>query len=267
MTVFPIRYPGTWLEVGNRDLAWRVQSTLYLLESQATDAFVSVNLFVTARIHDEAGPSDADWEKAAEERSHTEAILIQEIAAQNDVGEHEIRSRLNWDAVREEIERRTSVRRWERGDTPTAYRRRLPFLHAHSFLYAVNSFGAVLSTLAAEPGLPACVVNEDMAFRDAFPSAREVRNSAQHIEDRGRGLGRNKKPLQPKPIVNQFVHAPGGGALMLGNLFNDRLGYTMADGEHGEIAVNVESAGQIQACLQRLLDGLAWRGPARWIPE
>jgi hypothetical protein len=267
MTVFPIRYPGTWLELGDTDVAWRVQSTFHLLESQATDAFVSVNLFVAARAPDGGANLKDDWERAAETRQQVETSLIREVAIQHGVGESDIYCRLNWDAVREEVDRRVSVRRWEQGETPRAYRRRLPFLHAHSFLYAVNSFGAILSTLTVEPGLPDCVKSEDEAYRQAFPSAREVRNSAQHIEDRGRGLGKNKKPLQPKPITNQFVHAPGGGALMLGNFFDDRLGYTMADGEHGEIAVSLESAGRVQGSFQRLLDGFTWRGPARWIPD
>jgi hypothetical protein len=70
------------------------------------------------------------------------------------------------------------------------------------------------------------------AYHSSFPSLREVRNSVQHIEDRGRGLGRGEKPLDLKPVANRMVNAPEG-ALILQGLNGTKYGATMADGHYG----------------------------------
>lgn len=259
MIVFEIRYPGTWIALEDRDQAWKLGNLLSLLEHQATDAFVSLNLFIAYKTQQHHGFDQNEWQADSDLRQVVEEEVRTELGL-NDFG-------AQWEQVREEAQRRIMSRRSEAGVFPRSYSFRLPFLHAHSFLYAVDGFGKALSKLVKEKDVPPAG-NEILAdFLLAFPGISDVRDSAQHLEDRSRGLGRKEKPLKLKPVVNSFINAPGGGVLMLGNLNNDRLGYTTANGQHSEISVNLESGLTIQKLLQRLLDSFAWKGSARLLPN
>ena len=76
-------------------------------------------------------------------------------------------------------------------------------------------------------------------FSLLFPDVRGVRNTAQHLEDRSRGLGagRSPRPLVLQPVENFLVNAPGG-ALVLDALIGNRFGCTMADGHYGEVEIS-----------------------------
>lgn len=123
-----------------------------------------------------------------------------------------------------------------------------------------------MGALAQEDGVPAEVTGSLDALRAALPNLRGVRNSVSHFEDRSRGLGRDKQPLNLKPVVNRMVNAPGGGVLMLENLLNNRFGSTMEDGHYGEVEVSIETLKISAECVQRVLNAFAWKGPRRHAP-
>jgi len=256
--VFEIRYPGTFPVVSNpkhsRDLMWLFS----LLEGQATDAFVALNLFLALPV-----PSPRSFREQRQiDRAEREAI---ETELREEIGERDYSGA--FDAIHREVERRFKHRRWLRGLAPRDYEQRLPFIYAHAFLYAVNSFGNLLAKLVGEETAPSEVQARLDDFRAIFPEVVEIRNSAQHIEDRGRGLGKRGKPLDLKPMDNRIAKAPQGGVVILGMLNNDRLGYTTANGEHAEIAISEESARAVRDTFQGILNAFAWNGPPRLLPN
>jgi hypothetical protein len=218
-----------------------------------------LNLFQAARVQPRAAIGREQWQADADLRRAIETDIRKEFGLDEFGGP--------WEQVREEVERRIMRRRCEAGEMPSSYSFRLPFLHAHSFLYAVDGFGKALSKLAREIDVPSAVNDVLVDFQAAFPGTTDVRDSAQHLDDRSRGLGRKEKPLKLKPLVNEFINAPGGGVLMLGNLSNDKLGYTTASGQHAEIPINIDSARTIQTLFQRVLDSFSWQGPSRLLPN
>ena len=159
--------------------------------------------------------------------------------------------------------------KWENGGIPREFEYNLPFLYARAFLYALDAFDKFLGVLAKEQNVPSEVANLHAQMAEYFPNLRGVRNTAQHLEDRARGLGagRNPQPLELKPIINSFINAPSGGVLVLNNLNGSKYGSTMSDGHYGEIDVSPESMQRLQAVLQELLLLFKWRGPKQHAPS
>lgn len=95
-----------------------------------------------------------------------------------------------------------------------------------------------------------------------------MRNTAQHLEDRSRGLGSGKspKPLDLKPIDNNFISAPGG-VLVLNSLNGSKYGSTMADGHYGEVDVSPESMSHLQEILNNILGSFKWHGSKQHKPS
>lgn len=90
---------------------------------------------------------------------------------------------------------------------PEHLERRLPFLHARSFVYALDTVGKALAALAEIPAVPDAVRCQRDVFLDALPSLTPLRNTAQHLEDRSRGFGKGGKPLDLKPVVNELFRS------------------------------------------------------------
>lgn len=149
---------------------------------------------------------------------------------------------------------------------PREYANRAPFAYAHALLLAVDGAGKLLQVIADMPGLSSPVAAMHDEFRATFPTVVGLRDTTQHVEDRGRGLGKGGKPLQLKPVDNQLLRAPGG-ALVIDALRGNVFGSTMADGHYGEIEVSDATLTKLQALLQKLLDALPWSGESRESPR
>jgi hypothetical protein len=151
---------------------------------------------------------------------------------------------------------------------PREFEHNIPFLYARAFLYALDAFDKILGVLAREAGVPPKLAEWHAQIEIQFPNLRGVRNTAQHIEDRGRGLGagRNPQPLDLKPIDNNFIKAPGG-ALVLNSLNGTKYGSTMADGHYGEVDVSPHSMEQLQRILVGVLECFQWHGPKQHLPN
>lgn len=162
----------------------------------------------------------------------------------------------DWDALHFAIDVEMKREVWQAGEMPKGYMRCLPFMYAKLFVYALDSISRFLDKLARIPGVPSEVVKQEIAFDTAFPTLREVRNSAQHLEDRGRGLGKGGRPLKLS-----------AGVLFLGCLNDNRYGMTMADGQYGEVEVSLQSLQNAQVCIQKTLNAFKWTGPKRHCPD
>ncbi len=147
------------------------------------------------------------------------------------------------------------------------YQARLESIHAHSYLYAVDAFGKMLDVLCRQDHIPEQVRTERERFHQAFPSLRDIRNSALHVEDRARGLDRKRKPIEPKPISNRMIEAPSGGVLVLSGLNVNRIGYTLADGSYAEIALSYKNTATVANVFQNVLNAFQWEGPERHVPH
>lgn len=261
MFVFEIVTPGTWLDYDDRDWAWRIQNQLRSLESQFFEANAALNLFANAQ---SVRPSFADrenWERDSQRRAEIQRAIEQERGG--------LQPRNDWDEIHFEAEVRFKREKWSSGGVPREFEHNLPFIYARAFLYALDAFDKFLGVLAKEENVPTEVETYHEKVALAFPHLRGVRNTAQHLEDRARGLGagRNPQPLDLKPIDNAFISAPGGGVLALNCLNGSRYGCTMSDGHYGEVDVSPDSMQHLQQILQDVLLSFKWRGPKQHAPN
>lgn len=260
MHIVELLIPGVWLDHPDKDWAWRIGNQVTALESPLVDAALALSLFEAERARPRTRPMDrATWEREGQRRREIEDALCARLG----IDSH---SEERWTRVRELAEIEHKREQWAAGKLPFTYEHRLVFLHARSFLLALDRLDRSLAVLVKEAGVPAEVEAAHAAFRAAVPNLRGVRNSVAHHEDRSRGLGRDGKPLSLKPVVNEMVSAPGGGVLMLENLFNNRFGSTMDDGHYGEVEVSVETLRAAAACVQRVMNTFSWKGPRRHSP-
>ena len=149
---------------------------------------------------------------------------------------------------------------------PDYLQRRLPFVHARVFLYALDTFRKALTVLAEIPSVPDVVGRERDAYRSALPSLTPLRNTTQHLEDRARCLGKDGKPLELKPVINEMFHFPSGGVLALDILNGNQYGATTSDGAYSEIEVAMPTLTTTHRCLQAVINALPWQGRSRQYP-
>jgi hypothetical protein len=259
MYIFEIVVPGTWIDLEDRDLAWRTQGLLGSLQSQFFEANLALNLFEEAQGAAAARFLDrAAWCRDSERRAEIQRILEVETGGMLD--------RVQMDQIRFESEVIFKRERWASGVMPRELQHRVPFIHARTFLYALDSFDKLLRVLAKEPGAPSVLTDAKDEMARLFPTLREVRNSAHHMEDRLRYLGKYGKPLELKPVDAGGIRAPGG-ALILDNLNGSRFGSTMADGHFGEVDVSGDSMGWLQAVLEIVHQAYPWKGPKQHLPS
>lgn len=73
-----------------------------------------------------------------------------------------------------------------------------------------------------------------------------------------RGEVRGKK-IAPEPIMNEVIHAPGGGALVLNMLNGRKFGCTLADGTFAEVEVSDATTQIVRVAVQAVYDAPPWR--------
>lgn len=261
MFVFEIVTPGTWLDYEDREWSWRIQNQIQSLESHFFVANSALNLFInTLSIR----PSFADrenWERDSQRRSEIQKAIEQERGG--------FRTQDDRDEIHFEAEVRFKREKWTNGRVPREFEQNLPTIYARAFLYALDAFDKFLGVLAKEENVPGEIVKLHMQIAEIFPDLRGVRNTAQHLEDRARGLGagRNPQAIDLKPIVSSLINAPNGGVLALNCLNGSRYGSTMSDGHYGEVDVSPESMQHLQQILDGVFKSFKWRGPRQHAPS
>lgn len=253
MQVFELNYPGTWLD--DTSISNDVEPLLYQLENSMADASVGLALFEEAQSKPMPEPG---WKRRQPaERAIAEAMESQLPAPLDYFTRCDILEKANLQARRQE---------WAAGYVPENYERRLTFIHAHVVLYALDTIGRILNSLARISGIPAGVVAARDGYRTAIPDLVSVRDSAHHPEHRARGLDRDGKPLTLQPINNGMINAPNGNVLALNNLNGNRLGYTSNDGHYGEVEISAQTLTVAQTAIQQVLDALPWSGSRKTVP-
>lgn len=142
------------------------------------------------------------------------------------------------------------------------YKRAVPFLYAHSYLFSLDNVHKIMGVLAKED-VPLAVIDAIADFQAKFSTLVEIRNSAHHVEDRARGIGKRGKTIKPKPIDTPGIKA-SGGVLIMSNLSNNRYGCTLHDGTFGEIEISSIVLTEFQGSIQKILDAFKWTGSDHW---
>lgn len=152
-------------------------------------------------------------------------------------------------------ERKLRARKYELGILPRSYLHQIPFTHAYTFVYAVDSFGKFLEELALYEGVPKLISNCLSEFNHLLPSVRKIRNSALHIEDRSRGYG----TLGEKMETNGF--------LGLSNLEGNQLCYTIDDGTYLRVEISSNVLNILVKIMNDLILSFQWEGQPRVGPH
>ena len=260
MYVFELVKPGMSINLDEGELAWKFHWLLDQLESAFYDANVSLNLFELerAKVSNLDRFSREQWDKDSQKKQELTQLVRQELG----LSLYEFSDELNL-----EVDARLKREKWQNGELPQVHLHRIIFLHAKSFLYALDTIDKFLKVISDESGSPQGIKLLHTQIANDFPNLRAVRNSTQHLEDRARGLGagRPPKPLSLQPVDNGSISAPQG-ALILSSLNGTKFGCTMADGHFGEVDVSPESMGKLQSIIQKTFNAFEWNGPKQHLP-
>lgn len=259
MYIAELTYPGTWLDYPDRQWSWEIQNLLRGAEAPLAEAAIALTWFEEERQKTPRGPEQNEWETDATRLRELEAKVTSELGVDlYDVAHgHAIRLRAEVELHRE---------RWNQGVTSDSYQHRFIFMHAKTFLLALDRIDKHFGVLARSPGVPAAVAEAKVAFEAVLPALRGVRNSIAHHEDRSRGLAKDGKPLDLKPIDNEIARAPGG-VLVLESLVGSRFCSTMADGHYGEVEVTPPSLEAARQLAQTSIEAFRWKGPPHHWPR
>lgn len=267
MYIVELKYPGNWLQLADKDKAWEISNLIMSMETQLTDMAIALSFFEEEirKVTNDIISNDIrqQWEQDRALRAEIESRYREEL------GEEVFYK--DYASLFRKIDIEMKRKKWQDGSLPRSHKHRLPFIHAHSFLYALDSFGKFLDVIANEEGLPKVVCSIRDGFYTALPSLRKIRNSALHIEDRSRGFGtieqtKKKERMKLQPISNRMLNAPKG-ALVLSNLNGNRLGYTIDDGSFQEIEISPITLNVASEALQKLIDSFAWDGLPQFRPD
>lgn len=240
MYVFDLVKPGVWLEgVPDPEQARETESLLYLLESTLVDAALSLWMFDESRLQVRR-PSSPE-ERSASSGPDVWRLPIDEALS----------ARAKW---------------WAEGAVPDAYVHRIPFLHAKSCLYALDTIAKAIHLLAGQAGAPETSAALYQELTDALPALKDVRDAAHHPEDRVRGRTQKGAKIRPKAIDNAIAKAPEGSVLFVDTLSDNRYGGTTADGHYREVEISAEAVGFVRDIIQRVHLAYQWKGPIRIVP-
>lgn len=261
MHIFEIIIPGTWLDDDDLNWASKIERQLSSLQSQFFEANLALNLFISTQTPRSHSLCEDTWNLDSKRKQEISEMLEREYINQSKSPQESS----------EEIRLKTDLifrkEKWEQGVMPKEFEYNLALLYARAFLYALDAFDKLLKVLSQEKNVPEVISELHKKIADLFPNLRGVRNTAQHLEDRSRGLGKNNKPLDLKPIENNFIKAPNGGVLILNSLNGSKYYSTMVDGHYGEVDVSYESMEHLQNILNDILGAFKWRGRKEYKPS
>ncbi|AGH47088.1 hypothetical protein [Paraglaciecola psychrophila] len=214
MYIIELNYPGTRLQFEDQSLKHEIEGMLSNLQRIVTEAAISLSMY-------EASNST---QRNHRQEMEQENELRQEIDlhVRNDAEDDYYQ---DFDKYRLITEKKLRASKAELGIIPRSYLHQIPFIHAHTFVYSVDSFAKFLEELVEYKCIPKSTQDCLNEFNRLFPSVRKIRNSALHIEDRSRGYGLWKDKKKGKKMDTS-------GFLGLSNLEGNQLCYTIDDGTY-----------------------------------
>lgn len=249
MYIFELNYPGTWLQFENEEIKREIESMLRSLEDIVTEAAISLSMFEASRGN--FGDPREEWDRDAVLRRQIDEKIREE--AGDDYYQ-------DFDKYRVLSERQLRLKKADLGILPRSYIHKIHFIHAHTFVYAIDSFGKFLEELSVYEGVPQQVQHCLEEFNRLLPSVRKIRNSALHIEDHSRGYGSWKEKKQGKKMETN-------GFLGLSNLENNHLCYTMDDGSYQRVEISQAVLNILVQITNHLLASFQWQGSPQIAPH
>ena len=259
MYIYEIMQPGNRLKSPNPDIAYELEGILQGLKEEFYEANLALNMFLVQQDKD-ISIFYQDYDIMSSRMSE---ITTEIESKHNTDRSFETRKQISFDA---EVSYEREM--WKQGCLPKEFERRLIFTYAKNFLHAVDAFGKSLKVLSENTYVPQNISRIYSEFVNAFPDVTGLRNTAQHMEDRRRGLkgmGENKKPISLQPLHNELLEAPTG-ALVLNCLNGSKYMSTMADGSCGEVDVSPHSMDLLQNIFQKTIDSFSWTGFKQHFP-
>jgi hypothetical protein len=118
-------------------------------------------------------------------------------------------------------------------------------LFAKTFVFALDGIEKLLSRLAADLNPPAEVEQLYEEYKKQFGHLKHIRDSAIHLEDRGRGLTRKQKCLPTSVVV-------------IGGFIERRYTFTGEDGTQYEIEISDNTVRNAKLIIQKIIDSYSW---------
>ncbi|CAA9500039.1 MAG: hypothetical protein AVDCRST_MAG53-1891 [uncultured Solirubrobacteraceae bacterium] len=257
---------GVWLDESalvdddRRD----VEMLCHGLSNCVADLVVSLSMFEQAQVESHvrmqsrprAGCME-EWEREGQRQRARKA----ELEAKAGVAWGQLDYFEKSEAIREQVRREMLREKWAREGGPDAYRHRVEFIHAQSFISTLAVLQRSLLALTKYPFEPAVALKIKKAaddFADALPGLKGVRDSVAHVEERVRAEAHGKK-IKKQPVSNSMIHAPGGGTMVVSALNNRHYGGTIADGTYAEVEVADPTTEVARAAVQAVYSAVPWR--------
>lgn len=268
--IVELRWPGSWITGSlDQEAAHNATTLLHMMESRLFEAAIALDMFEQSRAAEWSAHAvdpetrQAEWMLAGEERRRIEDALRAQLP--RDLSPEE-----RWEAERslyDQARRVQQHQKWQAGEIPRQYMHNLPFMHARSFLTALDSIAQTVDQMIGEDWEADALGARAVTWQSKVPNVRAVRNTTAHESERALRRGPGGKPITLQPINNQMISAQGGGALVLNSLNNNRYGCTMADGHYGEVEVSADSLIATAELVQGTLDAFQWSGSERRSPS
>ena len=118
-------------------------------------------------------------------------------------------------------------------------------IYAKSFIYNLDIINKLFNTLDDKVG------NENEKhllherYKSCFGDLKHIRDSLMHLEDRGIGKDKNKKPLVATVIV-------------IGGFINNCYSYSGSDGKHYQIEISETTINKAKTIIQNLINTYEW---------
>ena len=261
MYILELTKNGSFLDDKEEGWASDVASLLHQIEVSFFEANVALNLFERHRSSQAPFPTHEEFRLKQKRRRELELTVRKEWA----LDEYE-----DYINVMLEVDVRLKREEWQNGRYSNTLRIAEVFIYSKSFLYALDTIAKLLDVIHEVKKDHKKIKELKERISTNFPTLKKIRDSAHHVEDRVRGLGRKNKVvhkrLELQPIDNDFIKA-SGGALAINNLNGTKFGTVMADGHYGEIDVTIETLLIIQRIVQETLDAFEWIGNKVHLPS
>jgi hypothetical protein len=258
MHIIELSYPGIRIDHPDQQWSWEVLNQIHDFEAPLAEAALALTWFEDQSI---ASPvihyldPKTEWQRVQE---ITEKIVSESKLDPSTITREE-QIRLNT-----EITLTLKRERWGSGSLPENYSHRIVFIHAKTFLYSLDRIDRLLRVLETTLGDQFDISRIRATFSASVPNLRAVRNSVAHYEDRSRGLGPDRQPIDLKPVSNSLTHFPGG-ALILECINGTKFGSTLTDGHYGEVDVSLPTLKASGAAIQSVINLFKWKGtPTHW---
>jgi hypothetical protein len=118
-------------------------------------------------------------------------------------------------------------------------------IFAKSFVYCLDSISKHLKKLDGKVGKEAEKNILYEKYKMEFGELKHIRDSSMHMEDRGLGLDRNKKPLKTYVVVT-------------GGFINNDYSFSGNDGKHYQIEISKGKVFKAVEIIQELINSYDW---------